>query len=122
MWLFAGSPQNQVRGLIGTVRHVLGRQVRQLGQDLVDRRAQPGGLGGCLSLGLPVLEALAQQWCRVFAALLGGSYLARDAITSRLRLLRAGFGGAPVAVEREYLLRPRQQTTSGQATVEFFRV
>ena len=68
------------------------------------------------------VQALAQQWCRVFAALLGGSDFARDAITSGLGLLRSRLGGAPVAVEHEYLGRPRRQTPPGQATVKFLRV
>src|SRR6202022_3593189 len=122
MGRLAVMPQYPIRAFVGTVRHVLGRQVRQLGQDLVDLRPQPGGLGSGLGFGFPVLEALAQQWRRVFAALLGSSDFARDAITSGLRLLRSGRGGTPGGGEREYPLRPCRQNPPGQATVEFLRV
>jgi len=104
MRCLAVMPQNPIRGLVGTVRHILGRQVRQLGQDLVDRRPQPGGLGSGLGFGFSVLQALAQQWLSILAALLGGPDFARNAITSSLRLLSAGLGGTPVVVEREYPL------------------
>src|SRR5439155_21427517 len=122
MRLLAMIPQDPIRGLVDAVRHLLSRQVGQLGQNLLDLRPQPGGLGSRLGLGFPVLQALAQQWRSVFAALLGGSDFARDAITSGLGLLRSRLGGAPVAVEHEYLGRPRRQTPPGQATVQFLRV
>src|SRR6202022_5059572 len=122
MGRLAVMPQYPIRAFVGTVRHVLGRQVRQLGQDLVDLRPQPGGLGSGLGFGFPVLEALAQQWRRVFAALLGSSDFARDAITSGLRLLRPRLGSTPVAVEREDFPGARRQSAASEPAGQFLRV
>ena len=104
MRLLAVMPQDPIRGLVGTVRHVFGRQVRQLGQDLVDLRPQPGGLDGGLRLGLagPRLGAERTELDqftpdRSLAALFGGPKLAGPAV--RLRRPRRGAG----AVERARL-------------------
>src|SRR5207245_9517241 len=89
--------QHPICGLVRTVRDVLGRQVRQSGQDLVDRCPLPRSLGCRLCLALLLLDAPAQQQLGILAPLLGGSDLPRDTVAPGLRLLRSGLGRAPRA-------------------------
>ena len=100
--------QHPIRGLVRTVRHVLGRQVRQPGQDLVDFRAQPGRFRGGWPRRFLVLGHTGAERLDVLAALLGGADLPGDAVAPGLGFLRAGLGGAPRVVEREDLLGARR--------------
>ena len=65
---------------------------------------------------------LQHQRFDVLAAPFGGADIAGDAVAPGLRLLRAGFGGAPRTVERQDLLGASRQAAAGEAAVEFRRV
>ena len=104
----------QVGGFVGTVRHFVGRQVRQPGQDLIDLRTEPGRFGRGIGLGVLVFSHSAQQRLDVLAALFGGADIAGDAIAPRLRLLHARLRRAPCMVQRQHLRGTRRQARGGR--------
>src|SRR5258708_3744185 len=122
MRLLAVMPQDQVRGLVSAVWYVLGRQVRQLGQDLVDLCPQLGSYGSGVRRGAVAHPRLDHIWLDRLTPLLRGPDLSSKAVAQGLSFLRASFGIAPRTVEHEELLGARWQATANQATVEFLRV
>ena len=121
-WRLALAAHQQVGPFVRAVRHFLGRQIRQSGQDLIDLRTQPRRFGRGIGLGVLVFGHLAQQGLDVLAALFGGADIAGDAIAPRLRLLRARLRRAPSMVQREHLRGTRRKAAAGEAAVELRRM
>src|SRR5271166_2925530 len=114
--------QHPIRALVRPVGHVIGWEVRQPGQGLVDLGAQPHAICCSLRFGFSVFDALTQQRLDRLAAFLGGPDLPGETVAPGLCFLRAGLSSAPRTIECENLLCMRRQPAASKTTVEFLRV
>ncbi len=89
------APHQPVRGLVGSIWHLVRRQVRQSGKGFVNRDAQPRRLCGASGLCIFVRSDLTHQWQDRHAARLGHADLSGEAVEAGLCFLGGGLGDTP---------------------------
>jgi hypothetical protein len=102
--------QHPIGRLVRPIRDVVGRQIRQTGQNFLDLLAQLRRLGDSLGFGSPILGGLPEERRYILAALLCGTDLPGDTVAPGLRFLGTGLRRAPRLVDREDLLGAWRQT------------
>ena len=114
--------QFDISGLVGTIRHIGGRQIGNRQQGRID--LLPQSLIRNLGLGDLVLQPghFIHQGLHVAALLLDHADLLGRLVAARLTFLKGGLSGAAALVQIENGLRLSRQTTARQPSVKRLRV